>query len=124
MRTSKKVGRGGSWGGQSDTLAAPRVLAPVRRYQSPVVAKRSLAGLVLRSLVWFALILSVLVAAFVLWRHFHAHEKLTSIAASVAAHGTAAALGLLLAAFVGAALVTWTRATAQALGLFAVVVIG
>ena len=39
-------------------------------------------------------------------------------------HSTAAALGFFIAAFVGATLVTWRRATAQTLGLLTVVVLG
>ncbi|HUZ16072.1 MAG TPA: LCP family protein [Gaiellaceae bacterium] len=69
-------------------------------------------------------LLVVLVAALVLWRHSSGHQKLASIATSVAGHGTAAALGVLAAVFVGAMLVTWTRATAQALGLLALVILG
>jgi len=124
MRTSKKGGRGGTWGGQPAGPGAPRVIASVNRYRSPERANRSLASLVLRSLGWFVVLLVVVVAALVLWRHSHGHEKLSSIATSFAGHGTAAALGVLVAVLVGAMLVTWTRATAQALGLLALVVLG
>ena len=60
----------------------------------------------------------------VVWRHMHGHESASATATFVVSHETEAALGLLLAALVGAMLVTSTRARAQALGFLAVVVLG
>jgi LCP family protein required for cell wall assembly len=80
--------------------------------------------MLVRSVVWFVVLLVVLGAAFLLWRHFNPHEKLSSVGISVATHSTAAALGVFVAVLIGSMLFTGTRATAQALALLAIVVLG
>src|SRR5437016_12119193 len=119
MRTSKKAGRGGSWGVRAgDGQAAAPALSPaMTRYRASSPSQRSVVGVLLRSIIWFVVLLVVLVAGFLLWRHFNPHEKISSVATSVAAHGTAAALGVFVAALLGSALFAGTRMTAQALAL-------
>ena len=59
MRTSKKGGRGGSWGRGSGQSGAPAAVSPVSRYQSDA-SRRSLQGRLLRGLGWFVLVLIVI----------------------------------------------------------------
>ncbi|HEY2353279.1 MAG TPA: LCP family protein [Gaiellaceae bacterium] len=80
MRTSKKGGRGGSWGvvqpaGQS---AAPALAAPVSVYQSGAPT-RSVAGQVLRGFGWFLLVLLVIGAGVSGGLYLYAHQSLQAI---------------------------------------------
>jgi len=61
MRTSKKGGRGGTWGGAqpSGNASAPALVPAVHRYQSGA-STRSAGGKVIRGVGWFLLVLVVI----------------------------------------------------------------
>ena len=124
MRTTLKRGIGQAAGPNGNGHAAvPPLFGPIVRYRQPQQPQRSLVRLALHTFGWFVLVLGVLAAALVAWRHTHSHENLSAIALFFSRHGTESASGLAVATVVGASLVVWTRATAQALGLLAVVVL-
>jgi LCP family protein required for cell wall assembly len=61
MRTSKKAGRGGSWGGiEPGQSGTPALAAPMTRYQSASTSRRSVKGQVLRGVGWFLLVVLVI----------------------------------------------------------------
>src|SRR3954452_1824179 len=60
MRTSKKGGRGGSWGAQAAVESGtPALASPVRRYEASS-SERSVTGQLVRGLGWFLLVVLVI----------------------------------------------------------------
>ncbi len=78
MRTSKKAGRGGSWGGVEPGQAATAPLPAVTRYQSSA-ARRSVKGQLLRGFGWFLLTVLVLGAGVAGGVYLYANETIGSL---------------------------------------------
>ena len=81
MRTSKKGGRGGSWGGQQSVQAVAPVLSPaVNRYQSST-SGRSVRKQLLRGLGWFLLVVVVIGAGIGGGAYLYYNESVNAVKA-------------------------------------------
>jgi LCP family protein required for cell wall assembly len=97
----------------------------MRRYSQSSSSRQSASGfgLALRALGWFLVALVVLAGALVGWRYTHGHQSLSATAHFFSRHGRLWVFAFAVVGVGCAALVTWKRATAQALGLLAVLVL-
>jgi LCP family protein required for cell wall assembly len=80
MRTSKKGGRGGTWGVQAsgEAVAPAPLLSSVSRYQ-PGASTRSVGGQLLRGFGWFLLVVVVIGAGIGGGLYLYANESLNAI---------------------------------------------